>query len=56
MAADDPRLREWGAFGALVVGGFCEAGDGNLYEQRRGRGRERRPRRLPQDPPWTASA
>jgi predicted amidohydrolase len=32
IGADDPLLREWGAFGALVVGGFCEAGeDGNLY-------------------------
>jgi predicted amidohydrolase len=32
IAAADPLLREWGSFGALVVGGFCEAGeDGNLY-------------------------
>jgi predicted amidohydrolase len=32
IAADDPLLAEWGSFGALVVGGFCEQGaDGNLY-------------------------
>jgi predicted amidohydrolase len=32
ISADDPLLREWGAGGALVVGGFCEAGaDGHLY-------------------------
>jgi predicted amidohydrolase len=32
IGADDALLREWGAFGAIVVGGFCEAGaDGNLY-------------------------
>jgi predicted amidohydrolase len=31
IAADDPLLAEWGAYG-LVVGGFCEQGaDGNLY-------------------------
>jgi predicted amidohydrolase len=32
IGADDPLLVEWGARGALVVGGFCEQGtDGNLY-------------------------
>jgi len=32
IGADDPLLREWGGFGALVVGGFCEAGaGGRLY-------------------------
>jgi 5-aminopentanamidase len=32
VAADDPLLAEWGGFGALVVGGFCErAADGRLY-------------------------
>jgi predicted amidohydrolase len=32
IGADDPLLAEWGAGGALVVGGFCEQGaDGALY-------------------------
>jgi predicted amidohydrolase len=32
IAADASLLREWGSFGALVVGGFCErAADGALY-------------------------